>query len=123
MVLLPDLIETIKKAALQTTEASKPVAVMFGVVVSASPLRINVEQRLTIEAEQIVLSRGVTDYETTVTPLPAGAGWSTEAADSHTHAIKGDRKLKIHGALKVGEEVILLRMAGGQRFVVLDRIG
>lgn len=123
MISLPDLIETIKKAALQTTEASKPVAVMYGVVLGTSPLRVNVEQRLILEAEQLVLSRNVTDHETTITPLPAGDGWSTEASAEHTHAIKGTKRVKINNALKTGDEVILLRMAGGQKFVILDRIG
>ena len=32
-------------------------------------------------------------------------------------------QMTIHNALEKGEEVVLLRMQGGQKYIVLDRIG
>ena len=86
------LIEAIKKAALDAVNATKPVAVLFGKVVSASPLKINVEQKMTLEGAQLILTRNVTDHPTL-------------------------------GGLKNGDEVILIRMQGGQQFLVIDRLG
>lgn len=40
------IIKTIKRAALEAVDSSKPVTVYFGQVVSASPLQINVEQKM-----------------------------------------------------------------------------
>ena len=38
-----ELVNTLKRAAVEAVEAGKPVNVYFGEVVSASPLKINVE--------------------------------------------------------------------------------
>ena len=40
---------------------------------------------------------------------------------AHSHGIKGRKKVMFHLGLKKGECVILLRLAGGQKFLVLDR--
>ena len=61
------LVEAMKRAARDEREASKPVNVYFGEVVSKSPLRINVEQKMVLGEQQLVLARNVTDYMTTVT--------------------------------------------------------
>lgn len=39
----------------------------------------------------------------------------------HSHVVSGRKKVIFHLGLKEGENVILLRLAGGQRFLVLDR--
>lgn len=115
---MPDLIETIKKAAQQANDASKPVAVMFGIIQEESPLKINVEQKMLLEKEQLILSRNVTDFEREVTP----SNWSTENTDGHSHTISGKKKEKVHHALKRGEKVVLLRVSGGQQYLVWDRV-
>ena len=103
-----DLLKSIKKAAGEAEEASKPVAICFGKVTSEAPLGILVDQKLPITAKQIVMSRNVTDFETNTS--------SKEKAGEKTEVI-------IHNQLAVGDEVILLRVQGGQKFVVLDKIG
>ena len=63
--MLPDaveLVKTMKKAALDAMESSKPVAVYFGEVQSVSPLKINVEQKMILGEAQLILSRNVTDF-------------------------------------------------------------
>ena len=61
------LVEAMKRAARDERESSKPVNVYFGEVVSKSPLKINVEQKMVLGEQQLVLARNVTDYMTTVT--------------------------------------------------------
>lgn len=130
-----ELVKAMKKAARDEREASKPVNVFFGEVQSVNPLKINVEQKMELGAAQLVLTRNVTDYTTTVT-----VQWDTEShkvghkhtgdeGDTgytevpHSHEVEGKKTLLIHNALKVGDEVILIRQQGGQKFVVVDRIG
>lgn len=79
------MVETIKRVALQAFEESTPSGVFFGQVVSAEPLKIQIEQKLTLGSKNLVLTESVTD-------------------------------------LVVGDKVILLRVQGGQQFVVSDRI-
>ena len=71
-----------------------------------------------------------TDYEIEITTT--GYGWITEhksggagesAFSSHNHDIKQEkRKLKVHGALKSGDKVVLIRQHGGQYYFVADRL-
>lgn len=46
--------------------------------------------------------------------------WGFEVP-AHSHDISGRKKLIFHLGLKTGESVIMLRLCGGQKFVVLDR--
>lgn len=101
---MPSLVETIKTAALSAFEESKPVAIVNGVVEETSPLRIKVDQKRVFTETFLDLSNNVKDYETAVT-------------------INGvTQKCIIHNSLKVNEKVILLRVQGGQKYLVLDRM-
>jgi len=53
------LLEKMKRAALEVQEASKPVNVYFGEVVSVKPLKINVEQKMVLGEGQLILTRNV----------------------------------------------------------------
>ncbi len=56
-------VSEIKKIAVNAVNSEKPCNIVFGSVTGVSPLKINVEQKLTLSKEQLVLSRSVTDYE------------------------------------------------------------
>ncbi len=145
-----ELVKAMKRAALEAMQSSKPVNVYFGKVISASPLQINVEQKMILGMAQLVLSRNVTDFKTMVT-----VDWESEPAlsshnhslsgntgaageNSHSHALSGDtgstnleheheisgkKEIIIHNTLAVGDEVILIRQQEGQKYIVIDRIG
>lgn len=157
-----DLLNSIKKAATEAVEASKPVAVMFGKVISASPLKINVEQKMTLNSAQLILTRNVTDYSVNMTvdhttgtaSLNANHGHGisgnvsvnssispndnnakitntvqhdlnvedTKINLNHSHSYKGKKAFTVHNSLVQGDEVVLLRMQGGQKYIVLDRV-
>ena len=121
-----ELVETLKRAAMNAVESTKPVNVCFGEVVGVSPLKINVEQKMILGKKQLILTRNVTDFSTMVT-----VDWSTENKSggtgegsfaSHSHKITGKKKITVHNGLAVGDDVILVRQQGGQKFIVLDRI-
>lgn len=121
-----DLLNSIKKAAKEAVEADQPSSFCFGKVISTKPLKILVEQKMTLSAAQLVLSRNVTDFKTKVT-----VSWSTETKDGknevlpfneHKHEISGKKEMTIHNALQKGDEVILLKQKGGQKYLVLDRV-
>lgn len=120
-------VENIKKAALDAVYASNPSGIYFGTVISPSPLKISVEQKMTLTEKQLVLTRNVTNFKTTETMVwktenkSGGSGDSSFA--SHNHQIQGTKEITINNALKAGEKVILLREQGGQKYIVLDRIG
>jgi len=131
-----ELLKTIKKAATDATEAGKPVNVCFGKVTRVNPIEILVEQKLRLGEAQLVLCRNVTDHMTEVT-----VQWESESHEirhrhkestgsftdyektPHRHVIEGRKNFLLHNGLEVGDEVILLRQQGGQKYIVIDRVG
>ena len=100
--------ESIKKISKGVYESLKPVSVIFGTVVNDEPLEINIEQKLTLNKNQLILSRNVTDFKTKL-----GLTDDEDSAEDYY----------IFNSLKKGEHVILLRLEGGQKFLVIDRVG
>ena len=126
-----ELVETLKRAAVEAMQATKPVNVYFGEVVSAAPLKINVEQKMMLGEKQLILSRNVTNFKTSITGGNIKnyyyTGSTTDSgtapvSPSHVHAV-GKIEITVHNGLVVGDEVILIRQQEGQKFIVVDRIG
>lgn len=117
---------TIAKIALNAVAWSMPCEVKFGTVVSTSPLKIQVEQKLTLEEQHLILTSNVKDFTVNMTmehfteETSGGSGYG--AFDNHRHEYKGKKQFTIHLGLSPGEKVILLRVQGGQKYIVLDRI-
>lgn len=129
------LLEGLNQAALNAYEQSDPMNILFGQVESVAPLKIVVEQRLHLGEKQLILTDNVRDHEVEITvdhftqndayletnhghPSVAEAGFDA----THKHAYQGRKTFLVHNGLKKGENVILLRMQGGQKFVILDRL-
>lgn len=116
----------IKRAAVDAVEAAKPFAFVLGKVTSVSPLKVLVDQKLELSASSLILTNAVRDYEVYMTvdhETEDASGGSCDAAfASHKHAYKGKKRFKVHLALKPGEQVLLLRADGGQKFIILDRV-
>ena len=101
---MANLNETIKKLALEAVIESKPVNINYGTVKTINPLSIEMENLKILPKEFFVLSRNVTNYKENIT-------------------MDGVNKtIIINNELKVGEKVILIRLQGGQDYLVLDRM-
>lgn len=132
---MSELLQIIKQVAAEQSEASKPVAVMMGKVVSISPLKIQLDQKLTLSESALILTKSVIDYSvnmtvnhTTETHTHAhnyidDSSTRTTESNIHSHAYKGTKAFTVHNKLKVGDSVVLLRVQGGQKFIVLDIVG
>lgn len=110
-------LEDIKKVAVSAVKASNPFAFVLGKVTSASPLKIYVDQKFEITSAQLILTNAVRDHN-----VEMEVDHQTETAEGHVHAYKGTKTFKVKNKLKVGEQVLLLRADGGQKFIVLDRV-
>lgn len=121
--MLPDAVGVVRKmqkVAVEAMEQAKPVNVYFGRVISVSPLQISVEQKLILGMAQLILTRNVTDFKTAVT----GSGENIpENGAAETGGEVVSKEITVHNALKKGDEVILFRQQGGQKYIVWDRIG
>ena len=134
-----DFLKLMKKTAVEAVDASKPANIVFGKVINEKPLKIKVDQKLILTEKQLVLSRNVTDHDIDIDIYVSPADetytadnitWKTEKTvltcdtdHTHIHEIKGKKKLRILNKLKKDEEVILMQLSGGQKYIVMDRIG
>lgn len=127
--------ENIKKTAVRAVEAAGPAGLYFGKVLSVSPLEISLDQNLILDASALVLSSLVQDitidasmdhstgsYTHTHTISDTYSGGGSASSDTHSHTYSGKKSFTLHFGLTVGESVILIRMQGGQRYLVLDRV-
>lgn len=156
---MANLVELIKQAAVEAVNASDPAAFYFGTVTSDNPLSINVEQKMDLTSEFLILTNAVKDHvvemtvdhttenvslvessgDITVTsklnPEQPGTTIENEVQNTsstsisavkidltHKHSYKGRKKFTVHNALKKGEKVVMIKLQGGQKFVVLDRV-
>jgi sortase (surface protein transpeptidase) len=74
----------------------------------------------------LILTRNVTNYTINMTvdhQTEDTSGGSGDAAfEAHHHAYTGTKSFLVLNALKAGEKVLLLRVQGGKKFVVIDRV-
>lgn len=124
------IVKKVHQAAIDAMESTKPVNVYFGEVMSVSPLKIDVEQKMILGEKQLILTRNVTDFKTKITAGNIKNYYYTgdvnsgtaPVSPSHVHAV-GTIEVTVHNGLAVGDGVILIRQQEGQRFIVVDRIG
>ena len=118
---MSNLVEVIKRVALEAVSASNPTALVIGQVTSTNPLQITVEQKLTLDEDFLIPTSNVKDHYVDVSVSHKVD--STTCEVSHSHSYKGKKKVLMHYGLKKDESVLLLKMQGGQKYIVLDRIG
>lgn len=139
-----ELLEIIKLAAVSAVQSEKPLQLCFGTVTSTTPLKITIDQKLTLSEFQLILTKAVTTHQVDIEvshytvndafmngkhthgifdTCTGGGSCDTGNLDTtHKHAYKGRKKITIYNGLLTGERVLLLRVQGGQKFVVLDRV-
>lgn len=120
-----DFLTVVKKGGKRAVDATDPMQVLYGEVTGVSPLRIMIEQRLELDEEFFILTRAVRDHEVEMTVghlTENRSGGGVEAAfESHNHEYKGRKTFLIHNGLIIGDKVKLLRVQGGQQYVVFDK--
>lgn len=127
------MVEIIQQICKNAVEQEKPVHIWFGIVQTVHPLTVYVDQNITLKERELVLSRNVTDFQTEISfDNPAikqiFTTWDMgEEVESPPEKISFKdpihHEITVYHALKPGEGVILMRIQGGQRFLILDRIG
>ena len=103
MISVPNLVQLIKKAALDAVNESKPTSIVFGQVINIDPLKIQVDQKLILTSDQLILTTAAMDHEVNMT------------IDSI------NKTVMIHNALILGDQVLMIQVQGGQKFIVMER--
>lgn len=91
----------IKMAASDTVSAGNPVGIYYGTILSAGPLSVEVDQRFVLTEEFLELTETTKELKVPV----EGGGYYT-----------------LRRKLEQGDRVILLRVQGGTKYIILDRV-
>lgn len=115
------LIDLIKKTAIKAVESTNPVNVLFGTVSNIKPLEIEIHDKLTLTKDFLVLTERVTRYEV---DLEHDHGYTDDGSQATTQKSLKDllTKTPIRTGLIKGDKVALLRVQGGQKFIVIDKV-
>lgn len=137
---LPSINESIKMIALNLVDSMRLSDLKFGTVVSVDPLKIKIDDQEPLDENWLVLSNMVRDHHVDCTvsmqtendafmnPSHTHTGNMGSPTDSgnldvtHKHEIKHKIKVLQHYGLTLNEKVILLRMQGGEKYYVMDRV-
>lgn len=145
----PSLNESIKLIVSNLINSMQLTDIFYGTVVSVEPLQIMIDQKLILPEQFLILSNMVKDHEVDLSvnfqtendkflvpdhthpfedtqpngqPKPSATQPTIDFDTTHKHEVKHKIKVIQHYALKKDEKVILLRMQGGQKYLVLDRV-
>lgn len=137
------LLDLIKKTAIEAFNSTNPVNLIFGVVTKADPLEIEVHSKLKLTEEFLVIAERLTRHDRIVTvkyefpktwSKDADIGDAVKVAESSRNYIGTDpaipyekyemvnAKMTFEDVLKKGDKVALVRMQGGHKFFVADRV-
>ena len=120
------LVKLLKQLSNDTINNSEPFEYRKGKVETITPLTVRIDQKMLLEEDELILTHLVKDYKIDISvshetkDFELIEGVPTDIK-KHKHEYKGRKKIIIHQGLKVGEEVILLKVQGGQNYIVLDR--
>lgn len=94
------MLDIIKKASLGAVGSTNPVAFSYGTVIEATPLQIQVDQRFILSGNALVLPESVMESKIEL----------------------DGREVILRRGLAIGDRVLMVRMQGGQSYIVLDRL-
>ncbi|MRN57033.1 DUF2577 domain-containing protein [Paenibacillus monticola] len=94
------MLDIIKKASLGAVGSTNPVAFSYGTVTSAVPLQIQIDQRFILSGPALVLPETVMESKLEL----------------------DGKEIVLRRGLESGDRVLLVRMQGGQSYLVLDRL-
>lgn len=142
-----ELVKLFEEMIHNTVNINKFMDIEFGEVLEEKPLKIKINEIITLEEDNLILTNAVRDHSIDVTVnwetedkkvdlidnhthLWAGGAFgatgpvnkSSDINSTHKHDIKGKKKMIVHNNLKKNEKVLLIKAIGGQKYVVVDRL-
>lgn len=110
------IIPIIKQAAVDAVDSTQPVQFVFGKVTNVSPLEIQVTPKLTLKKGNLALAGSLGKQSVKLT-----VSGNTGDTNSHKHSVSIPITVTYDNSLKKGNSVILARVQGGNKYLVLDK--
>ncbi len=116
------MLNAIKQAAIEAVGASKPVEIYIGLVKSIDPIEIFVHQKLSLTSEFLYIPERLTRYE-----VPLNHFHKYEDSTAGGTVLKDTQEsllnvLVIREGLLEDDKVILVRIQGGNKYIVMDKV-
>lgn len=100
---MSELVGVIQQIVQNTVAAMKPADMATGTVVSADPLSVRTD--------------------TGMSPLPAAALELTDAVRERVVPVQGgEGTVTVREGLRAGDKVLMLRVQGGNRYIILSKL-
>ncbi len=106
------MLEAVKLLAYDVLQQENLTDICYGTVTETEPLKIVLKQKLELTESFLVLSQNVIKHT---------INYSMRRKDTDENWVQYE--MIVEKQLKKGERVILIKMTGGQRYVVIDRVG
>lgn len=128
----PKLTDLMKLVAAGVINNMQLPEVYIGIVATKDPLSIRLSANHILPAKYLILTNAVKDHKVDIE-----VSWYTDdnkhkhgngndgqdtTEVEHKHTVKGRKEITVYNGLTDGEKVLLLRIQGGQNYVVVDRI-
>ncbi len=108
---MAELYDAMKNVAKTVVENSELCDIVIGQVVSISPLEVKISDRISLDSDQLLLTQAVT--QKTVNCAHIHKSDDPTGLPTPIIVIEG---------LKAGDEVLLLKVQKGQRYVILSKV-
>lgn len=99
-----NLLETIKTAAIDAVNSTKPVEIVLGIVLSTQPLKIELEQKLSLSEAFVIVPEELTNRTVKIIIDDV------------------EKEIEIKNALQVGDKLALAKIQGGQKYLIISRL-
>ena len=99
-----NLLETIKTAAIDAVNSTKPVEIVLGIVLSTQPLKIELEQKLSLSEAFVIVPEELTNRTVKIIIDDV------------------EKEIEIKNDLQVGDKLALAKIQGGQKYLVISRL-
>lgn len=114
------IIPIMKQAAIDAVNSTQPVTILFGQVISEDdePLKIQVNPKLILEDkyDHLIVPELLTKRK-----IKVEVKGNTDSTEGHSHPVNGTFEITIDNKLKKEDYVILLRLVGGNKYLILDK--
>lgn len=111
-----ELVELIKKIAVNAIEAKKPVNVSIARITELNPLTVQINPKMVLSS-QLIITQTIQDM---IDGYYIGEG-KRSFLISETSSAEGVTPGELR-RLTVGDKVLLIRVQGGQKFIVMDKV-
>jgi hypothetical protein len=109
-----ELVNMMKQLGAGAVDAGNPVTIVYGEVTQINPLEVNVDQRFTLSEDFLIVPEQLTSYEIDL-----------KHTHSYSNGTTGEslvEKVVIRRGLEAGDKLLLLRVQGGQQYIIFDRV-